>query len=269
MGLLHTMRDYVKFRKVVEKIETGACDKWCECYEEKLPPLVYPSGPDASTVLISESPWDLPSTKHVSITGNKEDLDRSLNSALTEGELHAPIHEFIIRSFQPLFEGETRDLATRFLDAVYWTHVGKKSFKAPRWRKSTERFSAGRKCATNLLIEEISAVEPSLLITLSSIATQVLLGHSFMELLERHRGIGGELLEIRDVIEDRRESLLARALFSSPAVFSPDWKCQLAVLPNPSCTAKRWQREAMKGGVMQAIERRIGDRVKSRVASSR
>lgn len=250
------MRDYPKFTQIIKAIELQTCHQQCDCYRKDAPSLVYPSSEKADIVLISESPWDLPPRTDVTIESNVEDLKESLKNARDKAGRSAPIHSFILKTFEPLFEKAEEDLATPFLESVYWTHVGKKSFKD---MSNTKKWKGGEKCARKLLIEELSAVEPSLLVTASSIATSFLFGCGFMDLLEKHREVGGKLLRSTDVLEEHPESLLAQ----STSLFSPGWTCELAALPNPSGKAGPWRKEAEKNGVMQAIVEKIGNRLKN------
>lgn len=244
------MRDHTKFTQIIKAIELRTCHQQCDCYRKDAPALVYCAGEKADTVLISESPWDLPKRTDVSIKSNIEDLNESLKNARDKAGKSAPIHSFILRTFEPLFEKAEEDLATPFLESVYWTHVGKKSFKD---MSNTMKWKGGEKCARKLLIEELSAVEPSLLVTASSIATSFLFGCGFMDLLEKHREVGGKLLRLTNVLEEHPESLLAQ----STSLFSLGWTCELAALPNPSGKAGPWRKEAEKNGVMQRIVEKV------------
>jgi len=230
------MRNYEEFRRIVQEIVV--CRKCEDCYKPNDPTLVYSAGEKADVVLISESPYKFPNEiKSFTIEDHMRDLSTILAKVRTEG-YDARIHEFIFCTFRPLFDRGGEDMAALFGERAYWTHIAKKSLKN---MDRTERMKAAGKCAEKLIIEELASIEPKLMITVSSIATRLFFGLGYKDLFDQHITLNGDLLELRKVLDmSAPKSLMVRSV----GKFTPDWAPKLAVLPNPSGAAVRWQNYA-------------------------
>jgi hypothetical protein len=211
-------------------------EKGGKCYAEDVPTLFFDTSETTDIVFISESPFDYPKNN----LENSDDFVVFLDTKLrcTRDELLGKppeskprnICEFIYQVFRPLFEVDTQDsLAKVFLENVYWTHAGKKSFKPWPWRK---RLPLARQCMKQLLIKELQATQPKLTIMASSIASYALLGKGFTELFLEQKTKGNPLLVLQEQCSP--SSLLYDAL--KEGVLPSDWMSKLAIFPNPSPT---------------------------------
>jgi hypothetical protein len=249
------MRDNTKFRNIVQK--TVTCKKCEDCYKPNDPTLVYSAGEKADVVLISESPYNFPKEiKPYTLEDHMRGLSAVLTKVRDEGQ-DARIHEFIFRTFTPLFESRLADMGVAFSEKVYWTHAAKKSLKCVK-----NRMKAARKCAEKLVIEELAAIEPKLLVIVSGIATEILFGLGFKVLYDQHISLDGELLEFRRVLDMSAPKSLMR---QSTDRFTSNWRPTLAVLPNPSGAAGRWHKYAYKTNAMVAdnVRKRIWENLRS------
>mgnify|MGYP001027439144 CR=1 FL=1 len=251
------MHNYEEFRRIVQEIVV--CRECEDCYKPNDPTLVYGAGEKADVVLISESPYNFPNEiKSFTVEDHMRDLSTILARVRNEGH-DARIHEFIFCTFRPLFDTEGEDMAALFAESVYWTHAAKKSFKSV---DSSERLEAAMKCAEKLIIEELASIEPKLLITVSSLATRILFGLGFKDLFDQHIRLNGELLELGKVLEmSAPRSLMVQSI----SKFTSGWAPKLAVLPNPSGKAVRWQNYAyeINAKVADSIHKQILETISS------
>jgi len=247
------MRNYEQFRKIVQKILV--CRECKDCYKPDAPTLVYSASEKADVTLISESPYYFPSEiRSFTIEDHMKDLSTILAKVRNEGH-DGKIHEFIFCTFRPLFDPRGKDMAAQFAERVYWTHIAKKSFKSINTK---ERMEAARKCAEKLIIKELALIEPKLLITVSSIATRMLFGLGFKDLYDQHIASNGELLELGKVLDmSAPKSLIVQSIKEKK--FTSGWTPKLAVLPNPSGAAARWQSYAYLKNpkIVNGIHKRI------------
>jgi hypothetical protein len=144
---------------------------------------------------------------------------------------------------------------------VDWTHVGKKSFKP---YKTSERMRYGRQCARQLLLQELQAAQPRTVIMASGIASKILLGSGFQELLRRESSrylSDGSFLRLED--ECKPNSLLGESLRKGD--FPSSSACELAIFPNPSPIAGKWKELAYQKDRETKKIKRIHEKLRSQI----
>jgi hypothetical protein len=245
------MHDYQSFKKLYNSFHVEEKDDCRECPEGKCyrpgeKGLFFDTSETTDIVLISESPYNYPKE---GVNSSEDFKNKELQPRLERnGSDVAPppagkpkdIFEFIYNTFWPVFKGNPKQSwADAFLESVYWTHVGKKSFKGEviqgefKPYSPSERKRYGEQCARQLLLRELQAIQPRMVIIASAIASNILLGSGLQELLHRedyrwHNE--GSLLRLEDA---NPNSLLKD--------FSGDRTCELAIFPNPSPRAGYWK----------------------------
>jgi hypothetical protein len=265
------MRDYGSLKDLylyIHDAKNGGCER-CEeqarkrCYAPTQPALLFSTSEKTDIMLISESPYNYPNEEVKSSDDfTRVELDCRLKMAARNGKPpeSAPkdIFEFIYHVFRPIFQADQQGWPDRLLRNVYWTHVGKKSFKGLSTRRRSECAS---QCASRLLIQELQAIEPKLLIIASSVASRVLLGKGFTELLEEQKDASGSFLNLRK--QCTCDSLLHEGLKEQH--FSDSWSCDLAVFPNPSPAAGRWKKIAYRENATTTMISSIHEELRKRL----
>jgi hypothetical protein len=268
------MHDYQSLKclyRYIHDENKGDCRKCPErtgttCYAPNQPALFFDTSQTTDIILISEGPYISPnseamsSQEFVARLGSDYLKEAARKEELPEG-IPSNIFGFIYNVFRPIFESVSDESwAERFLDNVYWTHAGKKPFS--KSFSHGKRLRCAEQCACLLLIEELRAIQPTLMIVASSIASRVLLGKGFVELFDKQAN-EGTFLDLRR--ECRPGSLLHLALQED--VFCKDWKCRLVAFPNPSQAARPWKNYAFreKANVTRNIVRSIHEELRKRL----
>lgn len=254
------MHDYRSFKDLYEYIheeQEDNCTKCARpngCYRPESNVLFFDASETTDIMFISESPYDYPKegVKNAQDFTRKElepglkHLAESPNAGKPPESKPSDIFEFIYNVFRPIFPEKTQaGRAGLFLRNVYWTHAAKKSFQS---YSRAKRLKSAWQCSSQLLIEEMHAIQPRLIVMASSITSRVMLGRGFAELLrtEKRRLLsGGSFLSLRD--QCRHNSLMYESLTSGSL---RDWDCEIAIFPNPSPAANRWKKLAYHGEAM-------------------
>jgi hypothetical protein len=243
---MHDCESFEKLRDYIRN-EGGGCRRCPKCYRAGVNALFFDTSRTTVIMLISESPYNFPEravkrsedfVRHV-LQPRLETYPRS--DVLKSESKPRDIFEFIYNTFKPIFDAKPKkNWADAFLSAVYWTHVGKKTFKS---YSTQQRTKYGRQCARQLLLQELQVIRPTIVIIASAIASRILLGSGFQELLARENSrylSDGSFLRLQD--ECRRDSLLDESVRRGD--FPSGSPCKLAIFPNPSPNASKWKKLA-------------------------